>query len=70
MSQPVPIDPDIEAALMATPDAQKRFEHLPASHRREYLNWIAEARKPATRATRIAGMIEKLTETAAGHGQA
>ena len=70
MIEPVPIEPDIAAALTATQDAKKRFEHLPPSHRREYLNWIAEAKKPATRQKRIAGMIEKLTETAAGHGQA
>jgi uncharacterized protein YdeI (YjbR/CyaY-like superfamily) len=70
MSQPVPLEPDIAAALEATPEAQKRFEHLPPSHRREYLDWIAEAKRSATREKRIAGMIERLTEIAARNGQA
>jgi uncharacterized protein YdeI (YjbR/CyaY-like superfamily) len=51
---------DVDAALSAHPAAAAAFARLAASHRREYLNWIAEAKKPATRARRIDQMIERL----------
>jgi uncharacterized protein YdeI (YjbR/CyaY-like superfamily) len=52
---------DIVEALRANPAALSTFEGLPPSHKREYLSWIDEAKRDATRARRIAGMIEKLT---------
>jgi uncharacterized protein YdeI (YjbR/CyaY-like superfamily) len=48
---------DLAAALAAVPAAARAFAALPPSHRREYLNWIAEAKKPQTRATRIAKTV-------------
>ena len=51
---------DIESALAAAPAARVLFDRLPPSHRREYLLWVNEAKRPETRARRIAGMIEKL----------
>jgi uncharacterized protein YdeI (YjbR/CyaY-like superfamily) len=51
---------DIEAALHGSPASRARFEGLPPSHTAEYLKWIAEARKPETRARRISAMIERL----------
>jgi uncharacterized protein YdeI (YjbR/CyaY-like superfamily) len=52
--------PDIEQALVADPAAKAAFEGLPPSHRREYLLWVSEAKRPETRARRIAGMIDRL----------
>ena len=52
---------DTAAALRATPAALAAFEGLPPSHKREYLDWIDEAKRDATRVRRIAGMIERLT---------
>ncbi|MEX0627533.1 MAG: YdeI/OmpD-associated family protein [Cucumibacter sp.] len=60
---------DIETALKAGPSALEAFEKLPPSHRREYLEWVAEAKRPETRARRIAGMIERLAGAGAD-GQA
>lgn len=37
------------------------FENLAYSHRKEYIRWIEEAKKPETRANRIAKAIEKLS---------
>lgn len=54
------IPSDIEAALVADAAARAAFERLPPSHKREYLAWVEEARKPETRVRRIAGMIERL----------
>ncbi len=51
---------DIQGALDTAQDAKLLFERLPPSHRREYVSWIEEAKKPATRAKRISGMIDRL----------
>jgi hypothetical protein len=68
--QPVPEFPamatitepeDVLRALAANSAAQARYEALPPSHKAEYLTWIDEAKRPATRERRIAGMIERLT---------
>ena len=37
-----------------------RFDALSFSHRREYVTWITEAKKPDTRARRISQTIERL----------
>jgi uncharacterized protein YdeI (YjbR/CyaY-like superfamily) len=51
---------DIMAGLDANSDAASHFAALPPSHKAAYLTWIAEAKKPDTRARRIAGMIDRL----------
>ncbi len=56
-------DDDIIEALRGAPAASARFTALPPSHQNEYLKWINEAKKPPTRARRIASMIEKLGKT-------
>jgi len=52
---------DVEKALRSTPDKAAAFSALPPSHRAEYLTWIAEAKKPDTRARRIAQMLARLS---------
>jgi len=37
------------------------------SHRREYIEWIAEAKRPETRAKRVATAIEWLAEGKTRH---
>lgn len=51
---------DLGKALAAAPAAKLAFDRLSKSHRREYLLWVNEAKRPDTRARRIAGMIERL----------
>jgi uncharacterized protein YdeI (YjbR/CyaY-like superfamily) len=51
---------DVLKALAAHPAARARYDALPPSHKAEYLTWIDEAKRPSTRARRIAGMIERL----------
>ena len=53
---------DIAEALRANPAALSIFEGLSPSHKAEYLKWIDEAKRDETRARRIAGMIEKLSQ--------
>jgi uncharacterized protein YdeI (YjbR/CyaY-like superfamily) len=55
-------EPDIASALEASPGARARYEALPPSHQAEYLKWIGEAKREATRARRIQGMIARLGE--------
>jgi uncharacterized protein YdeI (YjbR/CyaY-like superfamily) len=45
---------DLVAALAAEPPAAERFAAFPRSVRRGILEWIAQARRPETRAARIA----------------
>jgi uncharacterized protein YdeI (YjbR/CyaY-like superfamily) len=37
------------------------FKGCTPSHQREYLKWIGEAKKPETRAKRIAGAVERIS---------
>lgn len=52
------IPADFAVALAAVPAADRVFRSLPPSHRREYLAWIAEAKKPDTRQRRIAKAVQ------------
>ena len=54
--------PAFTAALKKNKKAQAAFNALSPSHRREYVEWIAEAKQEATRERRIATAIEWLTE--------
>lgn len=61
--KPVPdLPPAFAQALNAQPAAQAFFESLPPGHRREYIDWIAEAKREDTRQKRIAQAVEWLGE--------
>ena len=53
---------DLAAALKKAPKAAKTFQDFSPSHRREYIEWITEAKQEATRAKRIAQTVEWLEE--------
>lgn len=53
---------ELAAALKKSPAARKTFEGFPPSHRREYVEWITEAKQEATRQKRVAQTIEWLAE--------
>ena len=59
MADPV-VPPDVLRALEGDSDAKHAFEKLPLSHKREYLNWVVEAKKTDTRTRRIAAMVKRL----------
>jgi uncharacterized protein YdeI (YjbR/CyaY-like superfamily) len=62
-SKPMPaMPPDLVAALDAAPKAKAAFDAFPPSHRREYMEWILEAKRAETRARRIVQTIEWLRE--------
>ena len=50
------------AALKKNAKAKKTFENLSPSNRREYLEWVTEAKREETRRQRLATSIEWLAE--------
>ncbi len=48
------------ALALAAGGAAALFHRLPPSHQREYLTWIADAKRPATRERRIAQTVDRL----------
>lgn len=58
---PVPT-PEFAAALRGNKAAAAAFRAFPPSHQREYVDWIAEARREETRERRIAQAVEWIAE--------
>ena len=58
----VRVPADLHAALAAEPDVRKAFAALSFTHRREYVEWVDEAKRPETRARRIVGTVERVRE--------
>ena len=58
---------DLAAALGRSRKARTTFEKFSPSHRREYVDWITEAKTDATRERRVATAIEWLEEGKARH---
>jgi hypothetical protein len=56
------IHPEFAAALDSNPAAKAALAAFPPSCRREYVDWIAEAKRDETRAKRIATALEWLSE--------
>ena len=52
--------PDLLKALSARKSAKAAWDKLSYSHRKEYINAIEEAKKPETRARRIAKAVEMI----------
>jgi hypothetical protein len=53
---------DLQAALDGDAEAAAAFEKLSYTHRREYVDWITEAKRAATRTRRIDKTLEHLRE--------
>ena len=54
--------PEFAAALAANPKAKAVLDGFPPSAKREYLDWVAEAKQDKTRAKRIADAVQWLSE--------
>lgn len=59
---PVEVPDDLAAALARNRKARATFEAFSPSHRREYVEWITEAKREETRAKRLATTLEWLAE--------
>jgi uncharacterized protein YdeI (YjbR/CyaY-like superfamily) len=61
--KPLPdMHPEFAAALDKAAKAKATFDSFPPSCRREYLEWICEAKQDATRSKRVATAVEWLSE--------
>lgn len=58
----IDVPADLQAALKKNAKARKVFESFSPSHRREYVEWISEAKQDATRQKRLATTLEWLAE--------
>jgi uncharacterized protein YdeI (YjbR/CyaY-like superfamily) len=58
---------DLRAALRKNKKAQATFDGFSPSHRREYVEWITEAKQEATRQRRVAQAVEWLAEGKSRH---
>jgi uncharacterized protein YdeI (YjbR/CyaY-like superfamily) len=61
--KPPPETPDdLRVALAGEPKAAATFDAFPPSCRREYVEWVVEAKRPETRAKRIVQAVEWMAE--------
>ena len=51
---------DLAAALDAAPGARAAFEARSFSHRREWVEWVTEAKRPETRQRRVRRVVEQV----------
>jgi len=56
------VPPDLAAALKKNRKAAATFDAFTAGQRREYVDWIVEAKREETRAKRVAQAVEWLAE--------
>ncbi|WP_409515128.1 YdeI/OmpD-associated family protein [Chryseobacterium oranimense] len=58
----VDIAEDIAIVFNENPDAKNLFDAMSYTHRKEYIRWIEEAKKPETRENRKAKMMQMILE--------
>ncbi|HZF17010.1 MAG TPA: YdeI/OmpD-associated family protein [Steroidobacteraceae bacterium] len=58
--RPILVPPDLAAALAGNAKARAMFGKFTPSHRREYCEWIASAKRDATRARRLAAAMAQI----------
>jgi hypothetical protein len=58
--------PDLKAALTGAAKARENFDALSYGHKKAYVDWILEAKKPETRARRVQEAITRLSKVS-GH---
>ena len=59
---PFTVPVDLKRALAASPVAEETFRRFSPGRRREYVEWITEAKREETRARRLAQAVEWMAE--------
>lgn len=59
---PLEVPRDMRAAIDANPAARATFDAFPPGCRREYVEWVTEAKREETRTKRLAQTVEWLAE--------
>ena len=62
-----PVPPELERALAKNRRAGAAFEKFPPSHRREYVEWVAEAKREETKARRAGQAVEWIADGKSRH---
>jgi hypothetical protein len=57
-SQSTTMGADVAAAFVADPAAARFFDSLPSFYRKNYTRWLESAKRPETRAKRVAEIVE------------
>jgi hypothetical protein len=57
----VAVPEDLSVALSAHAELQQRFDGLAFTHRKEFVRWIEEAKKPETRERRVVKTLEMIS---------
>lgn len=60
--QSLEVPDDLKEALKKNAEAQTHFDNFAYSHKKEYLEWITEAKRAETRASRIEKAVEMLSQ--------
>lgn len=58
----IEIPSSVKSLLRDHPTEKAFFDALSFSHRKEYVRWITDAKRPETKASRLKKMLEKLKE--------
>ena len=58
----VEVADDISLVFNENPDAKILFDNMSYTHKKEYIRWIEDAKKPETRENRKAKMIQMILE--------
>jgi uncharacterized protein YdeI (YjbR/CyaY-like superfamily) len=58
----LPVPPELTAALAKNKKARANFEAFSPSHRRDYSEWIGEAKREETRTARVKQAVEWIAE--------
>jgi hypothetical protein len=56
----VALPPELAAAFVASPEAGAFYDGMAFTHRREYAEWVGDAKKAETRERRAAAAVERL----------
>jgi uncharacterized protein YdeI (YjbR/CyaY-like superfamily) len=65
--EPIVVPAELKAALAKNRKAKATFEAFTYSHRKEYVEWITEAKREETRATRLKQAVEWMAEGKSRH---
>ena len=60
--KPLPVPKDLAAALAKSKKAKLAFDAMSPSHRKEYMEWVGDAKKDETRLRRIEKTVAQLKE--------
>jgi uncharacterized protein YdeI (YjbR/CyaY-like superfamily) len=61
-AQKVTVPADLKAALAKNGKARKTFENFSYSHKKEYVDWITDAKREETRQKRLKTTIQWLSQ--------